>query len=229
MTTRSPLLELDFYMHRNNATLFSDVDIARSHHVVMLFWDVLKAYRDPDDNNNDSKNNNSDSKKTGGNKDKPLAIVLGSIACAFRKGIRPYQQYKIWTRILSWDERWICFVSHFVKKGAVMPRKFYLWGGSGRGAGGGDGAGGAEQPPPQSLPKDAILASVVSKNIFKRGRATMAPEKVLRAASWLPQPPQLHLKAEPPNHPSTDPPTDPASAESSSTWTWARVELERVK
>jgi hypothetical protein len=112
-----------------------------------------------------------------------LAIMLGSVNCQCRREIKPYQRYEIWTRVLTWDEKWVYFVSHFVRAGAVKrARSFTLQQRppvlSRR--------GGAGAQRPEEISK-AVLATAVSKNVLKLGRATVRPEDMWRAAGLLPQ------------------------------------------
>ena len=108
----------------------------------------------------------------------------------------------MWTRILSWDEKWLYVVTHFVKKGAkVTPREFTLYPKHNR-----------KQRTPSSTPngsvvslsstqrgsvsgessskgQSAVAASALSKLVFKNGRVTIAPQVMLEASGLLPAKP----------------------------------------
>lgn len=108
-----------------------------------------------------------------------LSIILGGVACTFKREIKPYEKFEIWTKVLCWDEKWIYFVSHFVRADKVT-----------RGRNGGwslqpwkKAKQGVEDEMP---PEKAVLASAVSKCIFRHGRESVVPQRVLHAAGLLP-------------------------------------------
>ncbi len=102
-------------------------------------------------------------------------MVVAGVSCTFRRELKPYEAYEIWTRVLSWDEKWVYFISHFVRSGAVRKRKAFLL-----------GAGKAVAKPDRMPAEKAVLATAISKNIFRIGRNTVPPEKVWRAAGAWP-------------------------------------------
>ncbi|CAK40115.1 uncharacterized protein An09g01760 [Aspergillus niger] len=110
-TSSTPLLEIDYNMHKSNATYFTDLDINRVHLISSLFKDQLAL----------------------GFSGGELNIALGSTACVFKREIKPYQAYEIHTRLLSWDEKWVYFVSHFVKTGGKKDKGEVVFGGSATG------------------------------------------------------------------------------------------------
>lgn len=100
--------------------------------------------------------------------------------CSFKREILPYQGYEIWTRVLSWDEKWIYLVSHFVEKGRVRPEGYMFQGGSGKGKKGkGNG----------KMEEKYVLASSIARYVFKNGRKTIPPSKPLVDCNLLPLPP----------------------------------------
>lgn len=114
-----------------------------------------------------------------------LTMILGSTCCTWRKEIKPYQSYEIWTRVLSWDEKWIYMVAHFVEPDSFLPTEWVLK---------------PHSKPAKSktrtnkAPSKAVFASSVSRYVFKSGRKTVPPEVVLqrcrlllqrRLISWL--------------------------------------------
>lgn len=113
---------------------------------------------------------------------KPIfGLALGAVSCTFKREVKPYEAYDMWTRILSWDEKWIYIVTHFVRKDAAQARSISLY------------------PKQKSQdhsrengtaekfdPKNGIIASALSKCVFKQGRKTLSPEFMLRASGLLP-------------------------------------------
>ena len=123
-----------------------------------------------------------------------VSIRLGTVHCNFRKEIKPLAGFEIWSRVLCWDRKWLYIVSHFVKKGEVVPRGWTLqpWRRikhhrSANAATKGDATGLGEESRKQ--PHPAIFASAISKYVFKRGRLTVPPEKILVGSLLLPAQP----------------------------------------
>lgn len=106
-----------------------------------------------------------------------LTMILGSTCCTWRKEIKPYQSYEIWTRVLSWDEKWIYMVAHFVEPDSFLPTEWVLK---------------PHSKPAKSktrtnkAPSKAVFASSVSRYVFKSGRKTVPPEVVLQRCRLLP-------------------------------------------
>ncbi|KAL4873683.1 hypothetical protein BDV12DRAFT_192127 [Aspergillus spectabilis] len=90
---------------------------------------------------------------------KSILIVLGSVFCSFRREIKPYAQYEVESRVLAWDQKWMYVLSFFFKP-----------------AGNKDG-------------ERVLYATAVSKYVVKKGRLTIAPERVLRKSGFLPERP----------------------------------------
>ncbi|MCJ1394310.1 hypothetical protein MMC18_007188 [Xylographa bjoerkii] len=120
----------------------------------------------------------------------PFNVMLGGVTCTFKKEIKPYEPFEIWTRVLSWDRKWLYLVSHVVKKKAVKPRGYSLqpWKNTGESK--------RRDEHAQQTPHPAIFATSVAKYVFKQGRLTIPPERVLEASNLLPQRP---LDAEQPS------------------------------
>ena len=113
-----------------------------------------------------------------------VKVMLGGVGCAFRREVGMYQGYEIWTRVLAWDRKWLYLVSHFVQPGAVRPSGYLLQSGRGKTAPPHAPAGStAREPHP------AIFASSIAKYVFKKGRRTIAPARVLSASGLLPDEP----------------------------------------
>ncbi len=148
----------------SNSTYFSDLDIARSHLLCTLFSVGIEEARKPNSSSIGGGNTN-------------FGVALGAVSCSFRKELRPYEQYEMWTRVLSWDRKWLYLVTHFVRKDKVKPRAFSLY-----------PSQNADTTELKQLDKkeDAIVASALSKCVFKKGRLTIAPETMLQASGLLP-------------------------------------------
>jgi hypothetical protein len=110
-------------------------------------------------------------------------MVLSGVQCVFHREIKPYQPYEVWSRILSWDEKWIYIVTHFVVRGAYRPEQFCLQDDT------------AERPScpmeydgavTQEKKRRSVFASAVSRYVFKQGRKTYPPERMLKECGLLP-------------------------------------------
>lgn len=149
----------------SNSTYFSDLDIARTHLICTLFSAGIEQARK--------------TKTTGeiGGGNGAFGVALGAVSCSFRKEIMPYEQYEMWTRVLSWDGKWLYLVTHFVRKDAVRPRGFTLYPSQ---------KGKKSDLKYLDKKEDAIIASALSKCVFKKGRLTIPPEAMLQASGLLP-------------------------------------------
>jgi hypothetical protein len=111
-----------------------------------------------------------------------LGCLLGGVSCTFRREIKPFQKFEIWTRVLCWDEKWVYIVSHFVRAGAVKPRGYSLKGQGAASMGrrpGRDAKGQDDFSGEKEADQKALFASAISKYVFKSGRRTVRPEVVL--------------------------------------------------
>lgn len=97
-STRATPFECDYNGHKSNSTYFSDLDINRTQLLARLFKPVLSA-------------SHYDRSK----RKRHLNIALGSTCCVFRREIRPLQEVEIWSRVVSWDEKWVYLASYFVR------------------------------------------------------------------------------------------------------------------
>ncbi|KAH6651488.1 hypothetical protein BKA67DRAFT_660297 [Truncatella angustata] len=102
----------------------------------------------------------------------PANFVLAGVQCRFQREIRPYQAYAVSSRILAWNDRTLYVVTYFLRPGTALPFDLEVRGG------------------PAALAKDeklrrSVFATMVTKYVFKAGRATVAPEQVFRAAGLL--------------------------------------------
>lgn len=187
-------------------------------------------------------------------------VRLGGVSCQFRKEIKPYEKFEVWTRVLCWDRKWIYVICHFVKPGVVRPKSYILqpWRRGRRqkdpGAENNGNANGNATANPAPSPHRAIFATGISKYVFKKGRLTIPPERVLQASKLLPPKPADH---ETPGATSTPTPEStsntaaaisvvdqitPGNAEDvvaasfnaavedeNAEWTWERVEEKRKR
>ncbi|KAI0149746.1 hypothetical protein F4776DRAFT_603007 [Hypoxylon sp. NC0597] len=188
-SSTAQLMEIDFNMHKSNSSYFSDVDIARTHLVCTLFAKAIEQMR------------GGTAAYTGAKKP-VFGLALGGVSCNFKRELRPYEEYDMWSKILTWDEKWIYIVTHFVRKDAAKPRNYSLY---------------PEQSPSQTRrnsveasdedsfrrssldsvsssnsesdevkPDKHIFATALSKCVFKAGRRTVSPELMLQMSGLLP-------------------------------------------
>jgi hypothetical protein len=192
MTSFSPLLEIDYNIHKSNSTFFSDLDVNRSHLVIALFKPALSVSR------------------LGGR----LDVALGGTTCIFRKQIKSYQSYEVWSRVLTWDEKWLYVVSHFMVKGRAKPAGITL----------GTRAGKALYPVSDmtGVVPDAMLASAISRYVFKSGRKTVSPQEVMSDLGLIPE---AHM-AEVTEQAAQDNGISQPKTEDG-LWNYQRIELER--
>ena len=237
-SSRSPFLECDYNLHKSNSTYFSDFDVGRLELLVSLCGHGIDQTR----------------KELAKESKEGFATMLGGVSCNFKREIKPFQAFEVWTRILCWNHKWIYVIGHFVKKGAVKPKSYTLqpWKKSKvkdaegtKAAINNDGA--------TSGPHPAIFASAIAKYVFKKGRLTIPPERILRASQLLPPKPADHET--PPMTMTPNPETNSLNAtaasivetltsdnageimaasltaglDESKEWTWERVEKERKR
>lgn len=175
INSRSGFLECDYNLHKSNSTYFSDFDVGRLQLLVSLCTHGLEKTR----------------QELAKDAKAPFSIVLGGVSCNFRREIKPYEGFEIWTRILCWDQKWLYVISHFVKKGAVKPRKYTLQPWRKTPVMKEDEAH-AQGDRTKAGPHPAIFASGIAKYVFKKGHLTVPPERVLRNSELLPPVPAEH-------------------------------------
>lgn len=215
------LPETDYNLHKSNSTYFTDLDVARTHCVSHLFkpgLDALSANartRVVRDSN--------DAVVRGG-----MGIGFGAVFCSFRREVRPLQGYEMWTRVLAWDRKWVYLVTHFVVKGKVRPTG---WDSGSAGWFGAvrekkvetTAAAGLEEEGSEEWDK-WVIATAVSKYVFKVGRFTVHPSIVLGESGLLPERPggwrggveQVGDESE-----------ELGEVEVGGEWDWKRVERQR--
>jgi hypothetical protein len=154
------MLETDYNLHKSNSTYLSDVDMSRGNLGVLLFQNHMA--------------------------NSPYStaprFMLGGVTCVWKKEIKSYKMYEMWSRTLSWDDKWLYVLTTFVEAGVLKPSKYYLQ---------------KEQP---SVPirtdvdaktlaekqQKAIHASAISRIVFKKGRKTVLPIEMIKAAGLAP-------------------------------------------
>ena len=180
----TPLLECDYFGHKSNSAYFADLDMARTQLVSVLLRRGFIDSRFGFDGH---------------------IIAMGAVSCHFRRELKPYARFDIWTRLLSWDHKWMYLVSHMVKPGVVMPDSWVLqpWK---------KASSRAKKDLTETEWKNAIYATSISKYVVKKGRITVPPEQVLKNSDRLPPPPEKGTQdIEKPG------------------WTWDLVEKERQR
>ncbi|KJK76396.1 hypothetical protein H634G_08287 [Metarhizium anisopliae BRIP 53293] len=106
--TRAPLLEIDYNLHKSNSTYFTDLDVARTHLVSYLTRPAMRSLTD------NARTGLVLDPKTGRPARGPMGIMLGSVSCSFKREIRAYRAYELWSRLLAWDRKWLYIVTHFL-------------------------------------------------------------------------------------------------------------------
>lgn len=95
---------------------------------------------------------------------KKVYVALGSTYTSFKREILPLQKYRVMSRVVGWDRKWVYVLSAFVSIPSSSSKKM----------GGGKGKG-------------KVFATAVSKYVVKKGWVTVPPERVLRASGMLPE------------------------------------------
>ncbi|KAH6891430.1 hypothetical protein B0T10DRAFT_485270 [Thelonectria olida] len=210
--SHTPLLEIDYNLHKSNSTYFADLDVARAHLVTFLARAATedlarnvetKIVLDP---------------KTGKPIKGPIGVMLGAVACSFKREIAPYKGYEMWSRILSWDRKWLYIVTHYVPKGTAKPTEWL------------DPRCGLSKRGPKDATGDwqkKIYATAISKYVFKIDRFTVHPAHVLGGRSnLLPERPGGWMSGE---EQVGDLSIDVSDVDLSveGEWDWRRVEAQR--
>ncbi|CAI7647893.1 unnamed protein product [Penicillium pancosmium] len=156
VTSRTPLLETDYNMHKSNSTYFTDLDVSRTALVSRLYSPGVGLVSKELD-----KEFLAAAQKEGKRapKKKPIIIVLGSVYCSFKREIKPFELYEMHSKVISWDKKWMYILTCFMRPASR--------------------AGGEK----------TLLATALSKYVVKKGRLTIAPERILRLGGFLPTPP----------------------------------------
>lgn len=150
------MLELDFNFHKSNSTYFTDLDISRSYHSGVLFGPLFVAAKSNTQCN----------------------LIVGAVSCAFKREIKPYREYETWTRVASWDEKWIYMVTHFVEKGSIETDHHTRDRGQ-------VGARGQRVVYSRSTQRRILYASAITQFVCKRGRLTVPPARAMEECNLL--------------------------------------------
>ncbi|TVY36219.1 Uncharacterized protein LOCC1_G006452 [Lachnellula occidentalis] len=185
-TNHAPIMEIDFNLHKSNSSYFSDLDVARTHLVCTLFSKGLEHFR-------------GGTAAMNGSKEPLFGLALGAVSCSFKRELKPYETYELWTRVLTWDEKWFYIVTHFVRKDKVVPNKYSLYPQQGSSGAKDSKKSGSASITDDTLSNKAIVATALSKCVFKQGRKTVSPALMLKISGLLPvmsldetPSPQLH-------------------------------------
>ncbi|KAH7149245.1 hypothetical protein B0J13DRAFT_621131 [Dactylonectria estremocensis] len=213
--SHSPLLEIDYNLHKSNSTYFADLDISRTHLVSYLGRASMASL------SRNSKTKIVMDPATGQPVKGPIGIMLGAVECSFKSEIAAYKGFEMWSRVLSWDRKWFYIVTHFLPKNAARPTewldprcaKMRVRGSS-------DAAGGWEKK---------IYATAISKYVFKLGRFTVHPAYVLGGESGLlPERPGGWMSGEEQLGDLSEDLSD-IDLSVDGQWDWRRVEAQRRK
>lgn len=164
--TKVPLLEGDFNFHKSNSTYFTDLDTSRAHLLAFLcFKGMVKL----------------DKELSAEGKKGILTVMLGSTQTSFKREIPTLQPYEVWSRILTWDQKWMYIVTHFVQRGRITPTA------SVANMKADNGVESKSKTPPTSSKdvESSIFATSISKCVFKKGRMTVPPERVFGSSELL--------------------------------------------
>ncbi|CAK7226842.1 hypothetical protein SBRCBS47491_006365 [Sporothrix bragantina] len=210
--SRTSLMETDYNFHKSNSTYFADLDTSRTHLVMYLLGPGVAAL------GQNAKKKIVVSPETGKAMPGSLGVGLGAVFCSFRKEISPYQPYEMWSRVLSWDRKWLYIMTHFVVKGKVKPVSF-------------DGSG---KPAREWTAADEanlqkhVIATAISKYVFKLGRFTVHPTFIMEHSDLLPERPGEGWRGGGVEAVGTMSDLDDAENVSApEAWTWKNVESER--
>ncbi|KAL9028430.1 MAG: hypothetical protein Q9196_003209, partial [Gyalolechia fulgens] len=86
LTSRAQPLEIDYNLHKSNSTYFTDFDIARVHLMIRLCSHGLAVVS--------RELWLADGKKG----PKQVKIMMGAVSCSFRREIKPFGEYEMWTK-----------------------------------------------------------------------------------------------------------------------------------
>lgn len=103
--THTSFMEMDFNFHKSNSTYFSDLDMARTDMMMHVFKDFFVKFKDA---------------KTDKTTTYWPYTPLGGVCSVFRQEILPYQPFRIKTRVLGWDHKWIFIMSRFETLGGKL-------------------------------------------------------------------------------------------------------------
>jgi hypothetical protein len=134
------------------------------------------------------------------------------------------QGYETWSRVLAWDRKWLYIVTHFVVKGKVKPTS---WDGRARGPVRPKQVKveGGEKTVSEDEFGKYVIATAMSKYVFKLGRFTIHPAIVIGENGLLPERPGGWMGGET----GVGTPEELGEVDEDGEWDWRRVEHERRK
>ncbi|KAI8663867.1 hypothetical protein NCS55_00892700 [Fusarium keratoplasticum] len=214
-TTYTSVFEIDYNLHKSNSSFFADLDVSRSHLVSFLLRPAMTNLA-----------HNTSSRfildpKTGKPMKGALYIPLGSVQCSFHKEIGLFKRYELWSRVLCWDKKWLYILTHFLPAGTAKPTSWLNPEfGESEARAGSDPTDGWERK---------IQATAISKYVFKIGRFTVHPARILDNSGLLPERPGGWIEG-------SEEQLGDMSVDLSDTdltidkeWDWRRVEAQRRK
>lgn len=171
------LYDCDYNLHKSNSTYFADLDVARAHYVGSVIRTGLQRL-----NAGDEEGLPAEVKAVKGK----YYVALGAVGCFFQREIAPLGRFEVYTRILSWDRKWLYLVSHIVKKGAIKPDSYVLqpW------KTGKKDQKSAKKTDEQEDLRKHIYATSIARYVVKKGRLTVNPEIILERSRLLPSRPK---------------------------------------
>lgn len=149
-------MEIDFNFHKSNSTYLTDLDVSRAFLSGVIFGPLITG--------------------SGG---KRCNLIVGAVSCTFKREIKPYKSYETWTRVASWDEKWIYMVTHFVQRGELRAGQRVLQSHSS------EWAGEKLETTSRSEGSRVVFASAVTRFVCKRGRLTVPPAHALEECGLL--------------------------------------------
>ncbi|GLB17433.1 hypothetical protein AtubIFM61612_007304 [Aspergillus tubingensis] len=154
--SRSPATEGDFNIHKSNSTYITDLDISRAHLSGFLFAPILLSIKSSVHCN----------------------LIVSAISCTFHQEIKPFRPYEIWTRVASWDDKWIYMVTHFVDTSEFWPSYYIVKAHTST-------SRNMRVPVPHRKGQHVVFASAVTRMVFKSGRLTVPPKRALEICGPL--------------------------------------------
>ncbi|RSL42260.1 hypothetical protein CEP54_015542 [Fusarium duplospermum] len=214
-TTYTSIFEIDYNLHKSNSTFFTDVDVSRSHLVSYLLRPAMTNLA-----------HNTSSRfildpKTGKPIKGALGILLGSVQCSFHKEVALYKRYELWSRVLCWDRKWLYILTHFLPAGTAKPTSWLD-----AGFRGSEVRTGAD--PADSWAKK-VQATAISKYVFKLGRLTVHPGRILDNAGLLPERPGGWIEGSEEQLGDMSIDLSDIDLTVDREWDWRRVEAQRRK
>ncbi|CAK4034036.1 4HBT like [Lecanosticta acicola] len=162
--------DTDYNFHKSNSTYFADLDVSRAHFMGAIIRTGLARL-----NAGDQEGLPKSTIEVKGR----YVVALGAVSCFFQRQIEPLESFEIYTRVLTWDRKWLYTVSHIIRKGAIRPDSYVLqpWKDKKRRE--------AARKQEEDLTKH-IFATSVARYVFKKARLTLNPEIVLERSRLLP-------------------------------------------